>query len=87
MSSKLVLRSLIEGNSFSKDIAIEKGSVSSFSGGIDDSTLFITFESYVVANRIYKLDFARNVSDIRVRMRLPTVSDEPLKFLHFFFFS
>lgn len=66
VASKLVLRSLIPGNSFSKEIAIEKGTVTSFAGEIEDSLLFIKFESFVVPNRIYKLDFDTPVADIKV---------------------
>lgn len=67
MSSKLVLRSLIQGNSFVKNIEIEKGTVKSVAGKIDDSQLFIKFESFVVPNRIYKLDFETPIiADVKV---------------------
>lgn len=69
VSSKLVLRSLIPGSTFSKDIAIEKGTVKSFAGEIDDTQLFIKFESFVVPNRIYKLDFETPIDDIKVKKR------------------
>ncbi|KAG4073794.1 hypothetical protein HA402_001018 [Bradysia odoriphaga] len=65
VSSKLVLRSLIQGNTFTKNIDIEKGAVISYAGNINDSIIFIKFESFFVPNRIYKLDFATPVSDIQ----------------------
>lgn len=61
-----MLRSLIQDNTFTKAIDIEKGTVSSYAGKIEDSQLFIKFESYVVPNRIYKLDFETPVADIKV---------------------
>lgn len=64
VSSKLVVRSLIQGNTFTKDLAIEKGIVTSFAGEIEDKQLFIKFQSFVVPNRIYKLDF--ETSEIEV---------------------
>lgn len=66
VASKLVLRSLIQDNSFVKEIAIEKGTVKSFAGGLEDTQLFIKFESFVVPNRIYKLDFETPVAEIEV---------------------
>lgn len=68
VSTKLVLRSLINGNTFSKDVAIEKGSVWSYAGRIDDSIMFIKFESHFVPNRIYKLDFTAPLSDIQLEI-------------------
>ncbi|XP_037024903.1 prolyl endopeptidase-like [Bradysia coprophila] len=68
VSSKLVLRSLIQGNTFTKNIDIEKGAVISYAGNIDDSIIFIKFESFFVPNRIYKLDFATPVSDIQLEI-------------------
>ncbi|KAG4073607.1 hypothetical protein HA402_000831 [Bradysia odoriphaga] len=68
VSSKLVLRSLIPGSQFSKNIDIEKGTVSSYAGKIDDSIIFIKFESHVVPNRIYKLDFATPVDNIQLEV-------------------
>lgn len=65
-----MLRSLIPGNTFSKDIAIEKGTVTSYAGEIEDSQLFIKFQSYVVPNRIYKLDFETPVAEIEVEKKI-----------------
>lgn len=66
VASKLVLRSLIAGNTFSRNLAIEKGTVSTYTGKIGDSQLFFKFESYLVPNRIYKLDFATPVDELEV---------------------
>lgn len=64
VSSKLVLRSLIEGNTFEKEFEIEKGTAMSF--GIIATQLFIKFQSFLVPNRIYKLDFATPVTEMKV---------------------
>lgn len=66
VSSKLVLRSLIQGSSFVRNIEIEKGTVKSVAGRIDDTQLFIKFESFVVPNRIYKLDLEGPIADVKV---------------------
>ncbi len=66
VSSKLVLRSLIPGNSFSKNIQIDKGTITSYAGKIEDTQLFIKFQSFVVPNRIYKLDFQTPAAEIEV---------------------
>lgn len=78
VASKLVIRSLIQGNNFSKEIEIEKGTVTSFSGGIEDKELFIKFESYIVANRIYKLDFETPLDEIKVFCSVTTKFAEKL---------
>ncbi|KAJ6647042.1 Prolyl endopeptidase [Pseudolycoriella hygida] len=68
VASKLVVRSLIVGNSFSKQIPIEKGTVTSYAGKIEDTQLFIKFESFLVPNRIYQLDFTTPVDQIELEV-------------------
>lgn len=64
VSSKLLLRSLIPGNTIEKALEIERGTVMSFA--IVDTQLFIKFQSFLVPNRIYKLDLTTPVAEMKV---------------------
>lgn len=64
VSSKLVLRSLNEGNTFEKQLELETGTAMSY--GIVDKQMFIKFQSFLVPNRIYKLDFETPEAEMKV---------------------